>query len=83
VSGGCPGLQILNSHLMKVPFAEDMRYYTFAPLDKVVTMKGKVLTKHRNLPTAEMDEAMSDYVDSMNLMTIRHDEEGYTFLLNY
>ena len=30
-------------------------------------MKGKVLTKHRNLPTEEQDEAMSDYVDSMLL----------------
>jgi ATP-dependent DNA helicase 2 subunit 2 len=40
-------------------------------------MKGKVLTKHRNLPTEEQDEAMSDYVDSMNLMTFSHDEKGY------
>jgi hypothetical protein len=40
-------------------------------------MKGKVLTKHRNLPTEEQDEAMSDYVDSLNLMTYKHDDEGY------
>jgi ATP-dependent DNA helicase 2 subunit 2 len=64
----------------KVPFAEDMRPYTFAPLDKVVTMKGKVLTKHRSLPTEEQDEAMSEYVDSMNLMTVQRDEEGYTYI---
>jgi ATP-dependent DNA helicase 2 subunit 2 len=62
---------------VQVPFAEDIRQYTFAPLDKVVTMKGKVLTKHRNLPTEEQDEAMSNYVDSMNLMTFSHDEKGY------
>lgn len=61
---------------IEVPFAEDVRHYTFAPLDKVVTMKGKVLTKHRNLPTEEQDEAMSDYVDNMNLMNFRHNEEG-------
>ena len=54
-----------------------MRSYTFAPLDKVVTMKGKVLTKHRNLPTEEQDEAMSEYVDSMNLMKYERDEDGY------
>jgi len=64
---------------VQVPFAEDVRHYTFAPLDKVVTMKGKVLTKHRNLPTEEQDEAMSDYVDSMNLMKFSTDEEGYLF----
>jgi ATP-dependent DNA helicase 2 subunit 2 len=40
-------------------------------------MKGKVLTKHRHLPTDEQDEAMSDYVDSMNLMTFHRDEDGY------
>jgi hypothetical protein len=43
-------------------------------------MKGKVLTKHRNLPTPEQDEAMSDYVDSMNLMTCERDEEGYSLV---
>ena len=41
-------------------------------------MKGKILTKHRNLPTEEQDEAMSDYVDNMNLMTFQHDEDGYS-----
>ena len=40
-------------------------------------MKGKVLTKHRNLPTEEQDEAMSDYVDSLNLFMYKHDEDGY------
>ena len=41
-------------------------------------MKGKVLTKHRNLPTKEQDDAMSDYVNSLNLDTYQHDEEGYS-----
>ena len=39
-------------------------------------MKGKVLTKHRNLPTEDQDDAMSEYVDNMNLMAFQHDEEG-------
>jgi hypothetical protein len=39
-------------------------------------MKGKELTKHRNLPTPEMDEAMSDYVDNMNLMNYYGGDEG-------
>jgi hypothetical protein len=46
-------------------------------------MKGKILTKHRNLPTEEQDEAMSEYVDSMNLMTFQHDEEGHLHLLTF
>jgi ATP-dependent DNA helicase 2 subunit 2 len=44
-------------------------------------MKGKVLTKHRNLPTEEQDEAMSDYVDSFNLVKYRPDGEGYVSLV--
>jgi hypothetical protein len=39
-------------------------------------MKGKVLTKHRNLPTEEQDETMSDFVDSMDLMKYQYDENG-------
>ena len=79
-------VQVSTSQVMiwlKVPFAEDMRHYTFAPLDKVVTMKGKVLTKHRNLPTEEQDEAMSDYVDSMNLMTFQHDENEWATIQHF
>ena len=46
-------------------------------------MKGKILTKHRNLPTEEQDDAMSEYVDSMNLMTFQCDEEGCLHLLTF
>ena len=46
-------------------------------------MKGKILTKHRNLPTEEQDDAMSEYVDNMNLMTFQNDEEGYLHLLTF
>ncbi len=58
-----------------------MRRYTFAPLDKVVTMKGKVLTEHRNLPTEEQDEAMSDYVDSMLLTNYPRDDGEFYLTL--
>ncbi|KAI9891089.1 MAG: ATP-dependent DNA helicase II subunit 2 [Vezdaea aestivalis] len=50
-----------------LPFAEDRRQYGFAPLDRVVTVTGKVLKEHRNLPNADLQKAMSDYVDSVNL----------------
>src|ERR1700726_2856516 len=33
-----------------LPFAEDLRVYKFPPLDRVVTVSGATLTKHRNLP---------------------------------
>lgn len=59
---------------VQLPFAEDVRSYRFPPLDKVVTVSGKVVTEHRNLPNDGLKEAMSRYVDNMELET--EDEEG-------
>ena len=59
-----------------LPFAEDIRIYRFPPLDKVITTKGEILTKHRNIPTDDLVDAMSDYVDSMDLSTFGKDDEG-------
>lgn len=47
-----------------LPFAEDVRVYRFPPLDKVITTSGTILTKHRYLPSDDLVEAMSDFVDS-------------------
>lgn len=52
---------------VQLPFAEDLRSYRFPPLDKVITVSGKVVTEHRNLPNESLQEAMSNYVDSMEL----------------
>ncbi|KXL41555.1 hypothetical protein M433DRAFT_72779 [Acidomyces richmondensis BFW] len=61
---------------VELPFAEDLRQYKFPPLDRVVTVSGKELKVHRTLPNNELQEAMSDYVDRMDLMTFDQDEEG-------
>ncbi|EHA53989.1 hypothetical protein MCOR27_006885 [Pyricularia oryzae] len=58
-----------------LPFAEDIRYYQFPPLDKVVTLGGQTLTKHRLLPSDELEEAMSDYVDAMDISAAGGDDE--------
>ncbi|OQD77574.1 hypothetical protein PENDEC_c002G05822 [Penicillium decumbens] len=52
---------------LQLPFAEDVRSYRFPPLDKVVTVSGKIVTEHRNLPNDDLQDAMSQYVDSMEL----------------
>ena len=59
---------------VQLPFAEDLRSYKFPPLDKVITVSGKKITEHRNLPSDELNMAMNDYVDRMNLMDARNDE---------
>lgn len=60
-----------------LPFAEDIRMYRFPPLDKVLTITGKVLTEHRFLPDDKLMRAMSDFVDSMDISTFGTDDEGY------
>jgi len=61
-----------------LPFAEDVRSYQFPPLDKVLTVTGHVLTEHRLLPSEDLNQAMSDYVDAMDLSEFGADDEGYT-----
>ncbi|KAL0570983.1 ATP-dependent DNA helicase yku80 [Marasmius crinis-equi] len=61
----------------QMPFADDVRKYTFASLDHLVNKKGEVLTKHPYIPTEEQQEAMDDFVDAMDLMEVGpEDEEG-------
>lgn len=59
-----------------LPFAEDVRVYRFPPLDRVITISGATVKTHRNLPSDELVDAMSDYVDSMDLSTFGKDEDG-------
>lgn len=67
---------------VQIPFAEDVRSYKFPPLDRVVTISGKVIKEHRNLPSDSLTSAMSDYVDRMDLSAFGKDDEGYTARLN-
>ena len=61
---------------VELPFAEDVRSYRFPPLDRVVTVSGKVLTEHRHLPNDRLKQAMSDLVDEMDLSEYGVDDEG-------
>ncbi len=61
---------------IQLPFTEDVRSYRFPPLDKVITVSGKVIKEHRNLPGDNLIAAMSDYVDRLDLSTFGKDDEG-------
>ncbi|EEP80657.1 conserved hypothetical protein [Uncinocarpus reesii 1704] len=52
---------------VQLPFAEDVRSYRFPPLDRIVTVSGKVVKEHRNLPSDELLDAMDKYVKNMDL----------------
>ncbi|KAF8971598.1 SPOC domain-like protein [Flammula alnicola] len=61
----------------QMPFADDVRKYTFASLDHLINKKGEVLTEHPYLPTEGQLEAMDKFVDAMDLMDAGDkDEEG-------
>ncbi|KAL8727956.1 MAG: hypothetical protein Q9166_005721 [cf. Caloplaca sp. 2 TL-2023] len=61
---------------VQIPFTEDVRSYKFPPLGRVVTVSGKVIKEHRNLPNEALTSAMSKYVDQMDLSTFGRDDEG-------
>ena len=60
----------------ELPFEEDMRRYKFPPLDRKLTVSGKTITEHRDLPTQDLMSALSDYVDTMGLSTLGRDDDG-------
>ncbi|KAK0647662.1 ATP-dependent DNA helicase II subunit 2 [Lasiodiplodia hormozganensis] len=60
----------------ELPFAEDMRGYRFPPLDRVVTVSGKEIDTHKNLPSENLIKAMSDYIDNMDLSNAGQNEDG-------
>ncbi|KAF8168356.1 ku80-like protein [Crassisporium funariophilum] len=60
-----------------MPFADDVRRYTFASLEKLISKKGEIITEHPYLPTGEQLEAMEQFIDAMDLMDAgEKDEEG-------
>jgi ATP-dependent DNA helicase 2 subunit 2 len=60
----------------QLPFREDIRSYRFPPIDKIVTVSGKVLTQHRNLPSKDLSMAMSDFVEQMDISHFDRNDEG-------
>lgn len=64
----------------QLPFHEDVRSYKFPTLDRIITVSGKTLHVHRNLPNDHLQKAMDDVVDAMNLDGFDRDDEGYSCL---
>lgn len=60
-----------------LPFAEDIRVYRFPPLDRVITTSGEAIKKHRYLPNDDLVDAMSNYVDKMDLSEFGRDDDEY------
>ncbi|KAF9229802.1 ku80-like protein [Gyrodon lividus] len=62
---------------VQMPFADDVRHYTFPPLSTLTSRSGERITKHPYLPTEEQFEAMDKFVDAMDLTEAgEKDEDG-------
>jgi ATP-dependent DNA helicase 2 subunit 2 len=61
---------------VELPFEEDLRRYKFPPLDRKLTVSGKTITEHKDLPKTDLVDAMSAYVDAMDLSTFGRDDDG-------
>lgn len=60
-----------------MPFADDIRHYTFPSLSNLVSRSGEKIAKHPYIPTEEQLEAMDNFVDAMDLMEAGDkDEQG-------
>ena len=65
-----------------MPFADDVRKYTFASLDTLINKQGETVTKHAYLPTEEQLKAMDNFVDAMDLMDAgEKDEDGHVCII--
>ena len=65
-----------------MPFADDVRRYTFPSLDRLINKKGEVVTNHPYLPTEDQMAAMESFVDAMDLMKAGdEDDEGFAGML--
>lgn len=61
----------------QMPFADDVRKYTFLPLQNLSNRKGEKVTTHPYLPTFEQIEAMDRFVDALDLMEAgEKDDDG-------
>lgn len=60
-----------------MPFADDVRKYTFQSLENLVSRKGEKIMTHPYLPTENQLDAMDKFVDAMDLMQAGDkDDEG-------
>jgi ATP-dependent DNA helicase 2 subunit 2 len=58
-----PNIEAEFESLLEValPFAEDVRQYKFAPLDRIKTSRGEITEQHRYLPSKKLSDAMDEY----------------------
>lgn len=59
-----------------MPFADDVRKYTFPSLETLYSKAGDKITEHPYLPTEVQQEAMDKFVEVMDLMSAGEKDEN-------
>lgn len=70
-------------YMVRVPFREDVKRYAFPPLDRVTTRTGEELREHHTIPSSEQQEAMDEFVDSLDLMDLDRPQGWFDTRHNY
>ena len=71
------GVLLKRACVCQMPFADDVRKYTFSPLQTLSNRKGERVATHPYLPSHEQIEAMDRFVDAMDLMEVgEKDDDG-------
>lgn len=59
-----------------MPFADDVRKYTFPSLETLYNRAGEEVTEHPYLPTEAQQDAMDKFVESMDLTLVGEKDEN-------
>jgi ATP-dependent DNA helicase 2 subunit 2 len=59
-----------------MPFADDVRKYTFASLETLYNKAGEEVAEHPYLPTEAQQDAMDKFVEAMDLTFAGEEDEN-------
>lgn len=59
-----------------MPFADDVRKYTFPSLETLYNKAGEEVTEHPYLPTEAQQDAMDRFVEAMDLTSAGEKDEN-------
>ncbi|KAK0545583.1 ATP-dependent DNA helicase yku80 [Tilletia horrida] len=65
--------------VVALPFANDVRNWSFPPLDRVFTKYGEEVKAHPSLPSDRLKTLTDSLVDSMDLMNVKDADEEETY----
>ncbi|KAK0531090.1 ATP-dependent DNA helicase yku80 [Tilletia horrida] len=66
-------------HMVALPFSNDVRGWTYQPLNRVIDKLGEIIYDHPTLPTERMTALTDRLIDATDLMSVKDDESDETY----